>query len=97
VDRGYVNCRARAAIADAMSPRQRRIVLALATLSAASWIAELVSMAVFVDGAERVDTGVNVQALYLAVLATLCTLVTVGLGARWLRGPSNRSGDERTG
>jgi hypothetical protein len=56
------------------------MVLVLATLSGALWLAVAISMAAFADGAERVDEGVNVQALYLTLLAlppTIATLILV--------------------
>ncbi|RBY89137.1 hypothetical protein DQ244_15385 [Blastococcus sp. TBT05-19] len=71
-----------------MNSRQRRTALVVAVVSAALWLAVPISTALFADGADRVDEGVDVRTLYLTVLATLSTLATAVMVARWWRAPS---------
>lgn len=60
----------------------RRVVPVLAALSGALWLAVAISMAAFADGAEKVDEGVNVQALYLTLPAMAITIATLVLAGR---------------
>ena len=58
------------------------MVAVLAALAGALWLAVAISMAAFADGAETVDEGVNVHALYLTLLAVPLTIATVVLAGR---------------
>ena len=65
-----------------MRPFGGRVVPVLAALSGALWLAAAMSMAAFADGAEKVDEGVKVQALYLTLLAVMLTIATSVLARR---------------
>ena len=76
----------------------RRVVPVLATLSGALWLAVAISMAAFADGAEKVDEGVNVQALYLTLPALTLTIATFVLASRsrQKKSPDGPNGKPRT-
>ena len=58
------------------------MVQSLALLSGAAWVAVLVSMLAFAENAEEIDEGVNVEALFLALVALILMAMTLVVALR---------------